>query len=168
MLRRTRALFAILIVSAFFLGAIPASAEHVDPTAVAGDPTCADAFPGTFELLADPAGNGQFSDGRLTVTISSFNGFYANWTASDPVQGVIVHGIGGSPRDPGASNVYDYGPAGETADDDAEAPERPRGDVPVDHIRFCYTSAAAGGLGISKTVTPWNARSATRCTTSSR
>lgn len=104
-----------------------ASASHVTPTVVSGNPSCStvEGGAGLTEFKIEPVASGTHSDGTLTVTLAVQNKSF-DWTANRAVNIVIVKG---GP----SANVYDYG-AGETSDTGLKAP----GNAGLSHLSFCY------------------------------
>jgi hypothetical protein len=109
-------------------------ATHVDPTPIAGaqNRTCSDFQPAGetwTELKVDPPGNGVFSDGTLTVTISNFTGKTFDWSSNIGVDAVFVKaGAEGS-------NLYVYVPEA-TSDTGLTSPGSSGNNI--SHISFCY------------------------------
>ncbi|HEX2622190.1 MAG TPA: hypothetical protein VHL11_18660 [Phototrophicaceae bacterium] len=104
----------------------------VPPVVVAGNPKCADLFPGTTELKIDPPVGGIASDGTLTVNVINLTDTTFDFTANIGVDAVIVKG---GPN----SNVYTYIP--ETLGDTGMiTATNPNNDKPysISHISFCY------------------------------
>jgi hypothetical protein len=141
------ALVATLGLMAAF--AMPALAASVTPTPISNDnnPTCGD-FGAWTELKSEPPGNGQVSDGTLTVTISSFvqsssgtPGSFS-WTSNIGVDAVLVKA--GSDK----HNLYVYNP--ESTGDTGLSPQAGSGNG-ISHISFCYD---AGGATPTPTPTP--------------
>jgi len=114
--------------------ALPATATHVTPETVAGNPTCSDLVPGTTELKVEPVADGTFSDGTLTVTIdvrSTADGQVFDWTSNIGVDAVFAKG---GPN----GNLYLYDPEA-TVDTGLHAPANRSGAwAGLSHISFCY------------------------------
>jgi len=110
---------------------LPASAEHVPPTLVAGNAPCP---AGTTTLKVEPVADGTFTDGTLTVTIdvrTTAGGQVFDWTSNIGVDAVIAKGGN-------ASNVYTYDPES-TGDTGLHAPANRSGSFAgLSHISFCY------------------------------
>lgn len=108
-----------------------AGASHVNPTEVSGNPTCGD-FGNWQELRIQGVGNGSFSDGTLSVTISGFTGTSFNWSSNIGVDAVFVKGGPGG-------NLYRYAPEA-TSDSNLTPPINDNNNQPygVSHISFCY------------------------------
>jgi hypothetical protein len=110
---------------------LPASAEHVPPTTVAGNASCP---AGTTTLKVEPVADGTFTDGTLTVTIdvrTTAGGQVFDWTSNIGVDQVIVKGGN-------ASNVYNYDPES-TGDTGLHAPANRSGSwAGLSHVSFCY------------------------------
>jgi hypothetical protein len=115
----------ILLVA---LGALAA-----DPVLVEGNPTCPQGTT-TFKIDGPDFGNGQKSDGTLTVTISNFDGQNASfdWSSNIGVDQVIVKG---GP----VANVYTYNPESK-GDAGLHTPNNPNNDqnYGLSHVSFCY------------------------------
>ena len=100
---------------------MPAMGASVTPTPISNDnnPTCSD-FGAWTELKVEPPGNGEFSDGTLTVTITNFTnsdpkGF--DWSSDIGVDAVLVKA--GSDK----HNLYVYDPEA-TSDTGLVRPDR--------------------------------------------
>ena len=139
--RLTLALAAIagLILAAFY-AASPVLATHVAPIAVnSGNPTCSDFAEELgeewIELKIQPPGNGVFTDGTLTVTISNFVGSDSgnpgsfDWESNIGVDAVFVKA--GTDK----HNLYLYDP--EETEDTGLGPQAGQGNG-LSHISFCY------------------------------
>jgi hypothetical protein len=138
-MRTLLGLLATLGLMAAF--AVPALAASVTPTPISNDnnPTCGD-FGVWTELKSDPPGNGQVSDGTLTVTISTFvqsssgtPGSF-NWASNIGVDAVLVKA--GSDK----HNLYVYNP--ESTGDTGLSPQAGSGNG-ISHISFCYDAGGA-------------------------
>jgi hypothetical protein len=115
--------------------ALPATATHVDPEFVPGNPTCSDLVEGAIELKVEPVADGTFTDGTLTVTIDVRNtadGPVFDWTSNIGVDAVFVKGGPGG-------NLYVYDPEA-TSDTGLHAPVNPNNNrfFGLSHISFCY------------------------------
>jgi hypothetical protein len=146
-MRTLLGLLATLGLMAAF--AMPALAASVTPTPISNDnnPTCSD-FGAWTELKSEPPGNGQVSDGTLTVTISNFvqsssgtPGSF-DWASNIGVDAVLVKA--GSDK----HNLYVYNP--ESTGDTSLSPQAGSGNG-ISHISFCYDS---GGATPTPTPTP--------------
>ncbi len=126
--------FALVLVA----GGSSASAIHVNPVFVEGNPTCVDytGQGGTeFKLEGGDLVDGVHTDGVLIVTLDiyqSANGTEFNWSTNFGVDVVVVKG---GP----VANVYLYNPI-ETADTGLHSPLNPNNDMwyGLSHISFCY------------------------------
>ena len=112
---------------------MPALGASVTPTPISDDnnPTCSN-FGDWTELKVDPPGNGTFTDGTLSVTITNFTnsdpkGF--DWTSNIGVDAVLVKA--GSDK----HNLYVYNP--ESTGDTGLGPQNGSGNG-ISHISFCY------------------------------
>lgn len=126
------AAFAALSWAAWEAGA--SSAANVPPTPISqtSNLTCSGFAPAGAvwsELKVDPPASGTFTNGTLTVTITSFNGKSFNWSSNIGVDAVYVKA--GS----GGSNLYVYG--GEATSDTALSSPGDTGNA-ISHISFCY------------------------------
>jgi hypothetical protein len=115
---------------------LPASATHVTPTEVRGNPACP---AGTTTLKIEPVVSGTFTDGTLTVTIvvrDTADGQVFDFTSNIGVDQVIAKG---GPN----ANVYTYSPEA-TSDTGLHAPVNPNNDMffGLSHISFCYDADA--------------------------
>lgn len=108
-----------------------ASADHVNPTEVSGNPDCGD-FGDWQELRIQGVGNGEFSDGTLTVTVSDFTGTSFDWSSNIGIDAVFVKGGPGG-------NLYRYSPEAQS-DSNLTPPINDNNNKPygVSHISFCY------------------------------
>lgn len=125
--------FAALAV-AVCLAAAPASATHVTPVFVAGNPDCtALGFDFGFKPQPEPPPSGDypFPDGIHTLTLTS-DGTFFDWTSTLALDAVIVKG---GPN----ANVYLYNPE-ETSDTGLHSPINPNNNQPfaISHIEVCY------------------------------
>jgi hypothetical protein len=139
---RLRAIGGISVLSiAMLLGmAGAASAASVTPTPInSGNPTCGDFNPGWTELKVDSPGNGTFTDGTLTVTISNFQNPSSgtpgsfDWSSNIGVDAVLVKA--GSDK----HNLYVYNP--ESTGDADLGPQAGAGNG-ISHMSFCYDTNA--------------------------
>ena len=112
---------------------VPALGASVEPIPISDDnnPTCAD-FGAWSELKVEPPGDGVFSDGTLTVTITNFTntdpkGF--DWSSNIGVDAVLVKA--GDDK----HNLYVYDP--ESTGDTGLGPQAGSGNG-ISHISFCY------------------------------
>jgi len=132
---------ALVVGLVGFLVAPMAIATHVQPeliTATANQ-TCddlAEAFSGTVgavswtELKQDPPGDGEESDGTLTVTITNFDGKSFDWSSNIGVDAVYVKA--GS----AGSYLYIYEPPAESTGDTGLTTPGDTGNA-ISHIAFC-------------------------------
>jgi hypothetical protein len=121
-------------------GAGAVSAASVTPTPVSeGNPSCGDFNAGWTELKVEDLGNGTFSDGTLTVTISNFQNSDAgtpgsfDWSSNIGVDAVFVKA--GNDK----HNLYVYDP--ESTGDTDLGPQAGEGNG-LSHISFCYDVGA--------------------------
>jgi hypothetical protein len=129
---------AALVLCLIVLGAWAASADHVEPTFHADNPTCKN-FNGSWtELKVEPVADGEYTNGTLTVTVAvDEDAKTFDWTSNIGVDAVFVKG-----GDNG--NLYTYDPpAEETSDTGLHAPlndsTSEEGDFyGLSHISFCY------------------------------
>lgn len=80
------------------------------------------------------AGNGQVSNGELTVTVTGYNApvGFANWSATLPILAVYVKG------GPSGGDLFNY-PTGDTGDQDLHTPRKATGGFySVSHLAFCW------------------------------
>ena len=132
--RRSLAIGLAAIAGAVALFTVlPASAEHVNPTTVAGNAPCP-AGTTTLKVELGDVADGTFSDGTLTVTIDvrhTAAGQVFDWTSNIGVDVVIAKG---GPN----SNVYTY--VGESMGDAGlHAPAAASGKfAALSHISFCH------------------------------
>ena len=139
---RLRAIGGISVLSiGMLLGmAGVASAASVTPTPInSGNPTCGDFNAGWTELKVENPGNGTFTDGTLTVTISNFQNSSSgtpgsfDWSSNVGVDAVLVKA--GSDK----HNLYVYNP--ESTGDTDLGPQAGAGNG-ISHISFCYDTNA--------------------------
>ena len=129
---------AALVLCLIVLGAWAASADHVEPTFHADNPTCKN-FNGSWtELKVEPVADGEYTNGTLTVTVAvDEDAKTFDWTSNIGVDAVFVKG-----GDNG--NLYTYDPpAEETSDTGLHAPLNDSSPLEGDfyglsHISFCY------------------------------
>lgn len=118
----------------------PGLAEHVEPTLLdENNPKCKDAIddPDILELKVEPAQNGTFTDGTLTVTISNMTDERIfDWSSNIGVDGVIVK-AGSTDH-----NFYDYRPDEETQDTNLSSSDKHE----ISHISFCYDTEPVSSL----------------------
>ncbi len=113
-----------------------ASATHVEPVLVVGNPSCP---AGTTELkIENPSDGDSASDGDFAVSIDVDE---ATQTLDFSATGgaVLVAIVKGGPN----SNVYNYGPIGTTDDTGLHAPLNEESNPPDDfyglsHVSFCF------------------------------
>ena len=129
--------------------AMPTLAATVTPTPVNdGNPTCGDFNAGWTQLKVEPPGNGQFTDGTLTVTITHYVGSNSgtpgsfDWSSNVGVDAVFVKA--GNDK----HNLYSYNP--EATGDTGLSPQAGQGNG-ISHLSFCYD---AGGTTATPTPTP--------------
>jgi hypothetical protein len=139
---RLRAIGGISVLSiAMLVGmAGAASAASVTPTPISsGNPTCSDFNSGWTELKVENPGNGTFTDGTLTVTISNFQNSSSgtpgsfDWSSNIGVDAVLVKA--GSDK----HNLYVYNP--ESTGDTGLGPQAGEGNG-ISHLSFCYDADA--------------------------
>lgn len=137
-LRRLSALLAAVGLVAVL--AVPTLGASVVPTPINdGNPTCGDFNASWTELKIDPPGNGVFTDGTLTVTITAYVNSSSgtpgsfNWTSNIGVDAVFVKA--GDDK----HNLYVYNP--ESLGDTGLGPQAGSGNG-ISHISFCYDADA--------------------------
>lgn len=121
--------------------AMPTLAASVTPTPVNdGNPTCGDFNAAWTQLKVEPPGNGQFTDGTLTVTITNFVNSSSgtpgsfSWSSNIGVDAVFVKA--GSDK----HNLYTYNP--ESTGDTGLGPQSGSGNG-ISHLSFCYDAGDA-------------------------
>jgi hypothetical protein len=151
--RRLRSLGGFIVLGAALTagsaGAV--SAASVTPTPIDdGNPTCAD-FGAWDEVKADPPGNGVFSDGTLTVTISNFvqsssgtPGSF-DWSSNIGVDAVFVKA--GNDK----HHLFVYAP--ESMSDTDLGPQAGTGNG-ISHVSFCYDADPASSQPASSQPAP--------------
>jgi hypothetical protein len=114
---------AAVLGAASFLGAMPsASATHVTPLLVSGNPSCVDG------LKIEPVQDGTFGPVTIDVTGSTFS-FTTDGTL---VNSVVVKG---GPN----ANLYDYsGEGGVTSDSGLHSPINPKTGNPYGLSHLCF------------------------------
>jgi uncharacterized repeat protein (TIGR01451 family) len=136
----------------------PPSGDGVQPSFVAGNPTCANVMAPddfSFEVKQDPPTSGTISlshdgmTGTLTITVDGTSKTMAFSFSGDFVAaGVIVKG---GPN----ANFFDYRPDGNDADTGLHAPINPMngGFYGLSHFVFCIKAGATqeAGVSVSKT-----------------
>jgi uncharacterized repeat protein (TIGR01451 family) len=116
----------------------PTTTLNVQPTLVAGNPTCQTLTQSNNQLKIDPPAGGTFTEGALEVTISGFNdpaGFF-DWSSNIAIDAVFVKGGPGG-------DLYVYN--GATADTDLHTPINGNNGqyYGISHISFCWTETPA-------------------------
>jgi Bacterial Ig-like domain (group 3) len=142
---------SIILVLAILSIGLLASPAGADGTVLPGNQNCAQLIPGSRELRVDPAAEGTFTDGTLTVVIdirtlaADVNDHPGNQTGSQvfdfTATGGTVLGVAvkGGPN----TNFYDYRPNGVTSGTGLHAPLGPGGKFSgLSHISFCYVVKA--------------------------
>jgi hypothetical protein len=141
---RIRAFGGISVLSiAMLVGmAGAASAASVPPTPInSGNPTCGDFNASWTELKVENPGDGTFTDGTLSVTISNFQNSTSgtpgsfDWTSNIGVDAVLVKA--GSDK----HHLYTYDP--ESTGDTDLSPQAGEGNG-ISHVSFCYDVGAPG------------------------
>ena len=129
--------------------AMPTLGASVTPTPINdGNPTCGDFNAGWTQLKVEPPGNGPFTDGTLTVTITNYVGSNSgtpgsfDWSSNVGVDAVFVKA--GNDK----HNLYTYNP--ESTGDTGLSPQSGQGNG-ISHLSFCYD---AGGTTATPTPTP--------------
>ena len=139
---RLRAIGAISVLAVAMLVGMAgaASAASVTPTPInSGNPTCSEFNSGWTELKVENPGNGTFTDGTLTVTISNFQNSSSgtpgsfDWSSNIGVDAVLVKA--GSDK----HNLYVYNP--ELTGDTNLGPQAGAGNG-ISHLSFCYDVGA--------------------------
>lgn len=145
----------VLFASAFALSA-PASVlasapgpsgNGITPVFVDGNPTCSALAPAGKiwrEIKFDPPSSGTKTDGIATITMTTSDGIYLNWSSDLGIDAVFVKG--GS-----FGNLYTYDPPSEaTSDTHLHSPNTPSGTpAGLSHVSFCYDLE----LKVTKTAT---------------
>jgi len=112
----------------------PARATDVVPIFIAGNPNCVE-LGYDYGFKIDPPGAGTYSiDGINTVTVTTPDGVFFDWSSTLGMDAVIVKG---GPN----ANVYIYDPPAErTSDTDLHSPVNPNNGKPyaLSHIEFCF------------------------------
>lgn len=143
------AALASIVISVVLLAALGAQASHVEPVYTTGNPKCPDGLTG-FKIDGADFGDGQKSDGTLTVTIANFDGANAtfDWASNIGVDQVIVKGGDNA-------NVYTYDPES-TGDTGLHTPLNPNNDknYGLSHVEFCYDVESSPSPTPSQSVTP--------------
>jgi hypothetical protein len=128
----------VVAVATVLGGTLIAMASHVEPRFVEGNPKCPEGLT-ALEASGDGFHNGNYSDGKLTVTISNFNPDTKtfDWSSNIGVKQVIVKG---GPN----ANVYDYDPASK-GDTGLHTPfnEGSQQNYGLSHVLFCYVAPAS-------------------------
>jgi uncharacterized repeat protein (TIGR01451 family) len=85
------------------------------------------------------SGNGQATDGAVTVTASGYNSptGFVDWSSTAPITAVYVKG------GPSGGNLFSY-PTGDTGDQDLHTPQKADGSYySVSHLAFCWDDVPA-------------------------
>jgi len=113
----------------------PAEAASVEPVFVAGNPTCEDlGYANGFKVDPPNSGTYHLPDGINTVTVTTADGVYFDWSSTLGMDAVIVKG---GPN----ANAYVYDPPTERKSDTGlHSPINPNNSNPfgLSHIEFCY------------------------------
>ena len=142
---RLRAIGGISVLSIAMLVATAgaARAASVTPTPInSGNPTCSEFNSGWTELKVESPGNGTFTDGTLTVTISNFQNSTSgtpgsfDWSSNIGVDAVLVKA--GNDK----HNLYVYDP--ESTGDTNLGPQAGAGNG-ISHISLCYDVSGPSG-----------------------
>jgi Bacterial Ig-like domain (group 3) len=146
---------AIVVVLAILSIGLLVSPAGADGTVLPGNQNCAQLIPGSRELRVDPAAEGTFTDGTLTVVIdirtlsADVLDHPGNQTGSQvfdfTATGGTVLGVAvkGGPN----TNFYDYRPNGVTSGTGLHAPLGPGNKFSgLSHISFCYVVKANPGI----------------------
>jgi len=105
----------------------------ITPISVAGNPTCQTFDPEAIELKDDsPPFNGTLTSPYGSVSYSSSDGVYFDWSSTLPLDAVFVKGGPGG-------NLYSYSPEA-TGDTHLHSPVNPNNGEPfaISHISFCF------------------------------
>jgi hypothetical protein len=102
---------------------------------VEGNPTCAELFPGTFELKIEPVVSGTYAVPGMDANVEiSTDGTHLSFEASIGMTAVLMKG---GPR----ANVYHYEPPA-TSDEGLVSPDNASGEpAAISHVSFCYEFA---------------------------
>lgn len=125
----------LVLAAALFLAfAGTAGATDVNPIFVPGNPNCV-GLGYDFGFKVDPPNAGTYSiDGLNTVTVTTADGIFFDWSSTLGMDAVIVKG---GPN----ANVYVYDPPAErTSDTGLHSPINPNNGKPfaLSHIEFCF------------------------------
>ena len=119
---------AVVLALVLVAGGSPASATHVNPVWFDGNVNC-EAASGTSEILRledEGLANGTFPAGGGSITVSNLTSHTFDWSST----GVVISAVFVKAGNGGW--LYDYLPAGETADTGLDS-----GDHAISHITFC-------------------------------
>ena len=130
---------ALLVVG---LGAA-ATADHVPPSTMSGNPGCADLNASWEELKVEGVPNGTYSDSAggetLQFTAQSADGRTLDWSSNAGVDAVIMKGGN-------AANVYRYDPEA-TADQSLTTPVNASGEpAGISHVSVCWDPEGDGDV----------------------
>jgi hypothetical protein len=135
--RRTAGiLVAALVAMMITFSVVPASATHVEPILIPGNPTCGSlGFENEFKVDEEMVESGDFGDGDLLVSIlvySTSDGQEFDWSANFALSVVVAKG------GPDA-NLYEYDPA-VASDTGLHAPFNANSGqwYGLSHLSFCY------------------------------
>ncbi|MQA59918.1 MAG: hypothetical protein GEU86_00150 [Actinophytocola sp.] len=120
-LAKLSAIAAFAVVAALFGVALSASAGHVTPTVLSGNPSCEGG------IKIEPVVSGTYDGVTITVHGSTFD---FTTTGDTVVTSVIVKG---GPN----ANLYTYNPAA-TSDTGLQAPANPKNDRPYGLSHLCF------------------------------
>jgi hypothetical protein len=147
----------ILAVALSTLGLLAASMTlgFSDGTVEPGNQNCAQNIPSARELRVDPAAEGTFTDGTLTVNIdirtlaADVPDHPGDQTGSEVFDFTATGGtvIGVKVKGGPNTNFYDYRPAGVTSGTGLHAPVGPGAKFSgLSHISFCYVVKASPAI----------------------
>jgi hypothetical protein len=143
-MKKLKLAFAVLLCLLVVVQPVAAQGEEVPD-----NPTCTElGYDAGYKLDPPSPGTYTFPDGVHTVTITSDDGIYFDWTSTLGIDAVIVKG---GPN----ANLYEYDPPAESfGDTGLHSPlgAGPDGTQPhaISHIDFCYSvDTAVTGPGSS-------------------
>ncbi len=145
---------ALTLALALVLSAHPVMAASVTPVVIAGNPTCID-LGYDFGFKIDPPTPGIYPVGNGSITWTSADGVYLDWSSTFGIDAVLVKG---GPN----AHLYTYNPpALAFGDTGLHSPlgAGPGGSQPygISHLEFCFNNKGEDPqalINIEKSVTP--------------
>lgn len=150
-LMNTKKLATMVLALMLVLAAFPVMAASVTPTVIPGNPTCI-GLGYDFGFKIDPPTPGVYPVGNGSITWTSADGVYLDWTSTFGIDAVLVKG---GPN----AHLYVYNPpALAFGDTGLHSPIGPNGNpAGISHLEFCFNAEGEipeALITIEKSVTP--------------